>query len=111
MDVSFRTRKLQKTFNSDRSLVRQYGNQVARRIKLRLAVLKNASSLSQVPRTPPDRCHMLTGDRRGQFAVDLVHPKRLLFEPNHDPVPRNEDGGIRLDDVTAVTIIDVMDYH
>ena len=111
MEVSFRTRKLQKTFNSERSLVRQYGSQVARRIMLRLAVLRNASNLSKVPRTPPDRCHMLTGDRSGQFAVDLAHSFRLVFEPNHDPVPRKGDGGVDLDGVTAVTIIDVVDYH
>ena len=111
MEVSFRTRKLQKTFNSERSLVRQYGGQMARRIMLRLAVLRSASSLSTVPRTPPDRCHMLTGDRNGQFAVDLSHPFRLVFAPNHDPIPRKEDGGVDLDEITAVTIIAVEDYH
>ena len=78
---------------------------------MRLAVLKNSRSLSQVPTTPPDRRHMLTGDRREQYAVDLVHPHRLVFVPDHDPVPRREDGGIDLDEVRAVTIIEVVDYH
>ena len=111
MEVSFRTRKLQKIFNSERSLVKANGTQRAKRIMMRLAVLTNATSLSEVPRTPPDRCHLLTGDRSGQFAVDLVHPYRLVFEPNHDPVPLKEDGGVDLDEVTAVTIIAVEDYH
>ena len=53
----------------------------------------------------------LTEDRDEQYAVDLVHPKRLIFEVNHDPIPRNEDGGIDLTKVTAITIVEVVDYH
>ena len=94
--IVFTTRRLQRTFNSDRALTRRYGSRMARILKIRLALLKNASSLSQVPRTPPDRCHMLIGDRHGQFVVDLVHPYRLVFEPT-DPVPLKEDGGVDLD--------------
>ena len=111
MEVTFRTRKLQKTLNSKDSLTREYGNQMTQRIILRLAVLKSATSLAKVPTTPPDRCHMLTGDRSEQFAVDLIHPQRLIFEPNHDPIPRKEDGGIDLDEVKAVTVIGIIDYH
>ena len=45
--------------------------------------------------------------------MDLVHTLiRLVFEPNHDPLPRREDGGIDLDQVTAITVIwEVIDYH
>ena len=111
MEVTFRTRKLQKTFNSKDSLSKEYGSQMTQRIISRLAVLKSATSLSKVPSTPPDRCHMLIGDRGGQFAVDLIHPQRLVFEPDHDPIPRKEDGGIDLDGVRTVTVIGVIDYH
>ena len=111
MQISFRTRRLERTFNSARSLTRRYGDHMARVIKMRMAVLKNARSLSQVPATPPDRRHMLRGDRHEQYAVDLVHPYRLVFEPNHDPIPRMEDGGVNLDEVTAITVIDIVDYH
>ena len=111
MLIGFRTRRLERTFNSSRALTRRYGDRMARTIQMRLAVLKNARTLSQVPATPPDRRHMLVGDRSGQYAVDLVHPHRLVFVPNHDPIPRGEDGGVNLDKVTAVTIVDVVDYH
>ena len=84
---------------------------MSRTIQMRLAVLRNAQSLSQVPSTPPDRRHMLRGDRIGQYAVDLVHPNRLIFEPNHDPIPRLSDGGVHLEEVTSITILEVVDYH
>ena len=84
---------------------------MARTIMTRLAVLKNARTLSLVPTSRPDRLHQLVGNRSGQFAVDLVHPYRLIFVPNHDPVPLKEDGGIDRDKITAITVTEVVDYH
>jgi proteic killer suppression protein len=111
LDIAFRTRKLEKTFNSAGELQKAYGARMAKAIMIRLAVLKAARTLALVPTTPPDRRHQLRGDRDEQFAVDLVHPYRLVFEPNHDPLPRKDDGGIDVEQVTAITIMDVIDYH
>ena len=110
MNIAFRTRKLEKTFNSAGELQKAYGARMAKAIMNRLAVLKAARTLALVPTTAPDRRHQLRGDRDEQFAVDLVHPRRLVFEPNH-ALPRKDDGGIDVDQVTAITIIDVIDYH
>ena len=77
----------------------------------RFAVLQDAETLSEVPATPPDRMHQLKGNRDEQFAVYLVHPYRLVFILDHEPLPRKEDGGIDLERVTAITIVEVTDYH
>ena len=111
MDIAFRTRKLEKAFNAEDALRKTYGTRIARVIMLRMAVLRAARSLALVPITPPDRRHQLTGKRDGQFAVDHVHPYRLVFEANHEPFPRKDDGGIDTEQVTAITILDVVDYH
>lgn len=111
MDIAFRTRKLEKTLNSERELRKQYGKHMAEQLKARLAVLKNARTLADVPSSRPDRRHPLRGEREGQHAVDLVHPRRLVFAPNHEPVPKRSDGGIALNRITAITIIEVVDYH
>ena len=111
MDIAFKTRKLENVFNSKRALNATYGPRMARTIAIRLAVLKNARDLAMVPTNPPERRHQLSGKRSGQYAVDLVHPHRLVFEPNHDPEPRLADGGIDADHVTAITIVEVVDYH
>ena len=111
MIIAFKSRKLEKTFNSGSLLERTYGKSKARAIMTRLAVLANASTLAAVPNTPPDRRHQLTGDREGQYAVDLDHHNRLIFVPNHDPVPFLEDGGIDIQRVTAIIIMEVTDYH
>ena len=111
MDIAFRTRKLERIFNSAAALQKAYGARMARMIMTRLAVLEEAANLASVPTTPPDRSHLLRGDRAGQFAVDLVHPHRLVFEPNHELLPRAEDGGIDAGQVTAIVIVEVTDYH
>lgn len=78
---------------------------------MRLAVLAAAPNLALVPTTPPDRRHQLRGDRDEQFAVDLVHPHRLVFRASQRPLPRRDDGGIDTVQVTSITILGVVDYH
>ena len=111
MEIQFNRRKDQKTFNSKKELQRQYGDSIARKIMARIAVLKNASNLSSVPTTPPERLHQLTGNREGEFAVDLAQPHRLVFAPNHEPVPTREDGGLDRGRITAIVILEIVDYH
>ena len=111
MEIVFRTRKLEKAFNAADAVQKTYGARMARVIMMRMAVLRAARTLALVPTTPPDRRHQLSGDRDEQFAVDLVQPYRLVFEANHEPVPREEGGGIDTEQVTAIKILDVVDYH
>lgn len=111
MDIAYNSKKMGKIFNSERTLIREYGPERARKIRMRQDFLRAAANLSQVPVSPPTRRHELKGDRKGQFAVDLTGNYRLVFEPNHDSVPRKEDGGFDLEGITAITIISVEDYH
>jgi proteic killer suppression protein len=110
MQICFKTRKTEKIFNSARKLQKEYGADRAKKIRLRMAVLRSAVSLAEVPEQKPDRRHGLKGDRKGQYAVDLVHPSRLIFKPK-DPVPISEGGEIDLSKVTEIVILGVEDYH
>lgn len=111
MDISFRSAKLAKQCNSIKELRREFGDQCAKKIAQRLLDLRAATTLADVGRLPPARCHELTAARSGEFAVDVKQPYRLIFVPEHDPVPRKADGGIDLGQVTAITVIGVEDYH
>ena len=84
---------------------------MAQVIQNRLAVLRHAPNLSSVPVDKPERRHLLKGKRTNQYAVDLVHPYRLIFEPGHTPPPRRDDGGLDTDRITVVRISEVADYH
>jgi len=91
--------------------MQKYGAERAKAIELRLHFLKAAPSLATVPPHPPQRRHQLSGDRKEQFAVDIKHPYRLVFAPNHNPLPQKADGGIDLGQITAIIILNVEDYH
>lgn len=111
MEIRFRVRKREREFNSARELDRRYGDRMARTIMLRMAVLSGANNLGLVPVDKPIRRHQLSGKRKDQFAVDLVPPHRLVFRPDYNPIPRKPDGGIDLAAITAIEIIEVVDYH
>jgi proteic killer suppression protein len=111
MNVYFSSKKLSKTLQSEKGLNRAYGVENAKKIKQRLVELEAAPNLKEVYNLPMARCHELSGNKKGQFAVDIKHPYRLIFEPDHIEVPRKEDGGIDLVRVTEIRVISIEDYH
>lgn len=111
MEVSFSTPKLAKTCNSAKKLRGDYGPRMAGLIQQRLAELQAADTLEDMRHLPGARCHELKGNLGGQLAVDLVHPKRMVFKPNHDPVPVKDDGGLNWSEVTAIEVVGIGDYH
>jgi toxin HigB-1 len=110
MDIQFSSSKLNRIFNSEQQLRKAYGKESSKKIRLRMAVLQNATTLLEVPRKKPDRCHGLKGSRSGQYAVDLNHPFRLVFEPAGTYATR-EDGSVDESTVICITIKRVEDYH
>ena len=92
-------------------MIRAFGKACAAKLKRRLAVLEAAESLADVPKQRPERCHALKADRHGQFAVDVDHPFRLVFEPA-DPVTCTAEGGnIAEREVKAIRILAPEDHH
>lgn len=44
------------------------------------------------------RCHPLKGNRKGQYAMDLVHPYRLVFEKIGN-------------EIQIANVMEIVDYH
>lgn len=111
MNIAFKTKKISKIFNTKSELHKKYGNKNAEIIMMRMDFLKAAPTLQDVPHQKPYRWHELKGSRRGQFTVDLKQPTRLVFKPNHDPLPKREDGGLDLSKIASILILSVEDIH
>lgn len=111
MQVRFANIKLQKTVSVEKTLNKAFGQLMAKRIKAGLAILGAADNLARVPTVGSIRCHQLSNDRDEQYAIDLVHPQRLIFEIDHNPIPRLPDGGIDKINVTRIVIKEIKDYH
>lgn len=71
---------------------------MAETIQKRIKQICAAESVEQMIQFHIGRCHMLQHDRHGQYAVDLVNPKRLVFEKQGDEIP-------------IAFIIEIVDYH
>ena len=95
---------------SRRNLEKALGADCGSRLARRLDDLRAAGCLEDL-RHLPGRCHELHGDRKGQLAIDVKHPHRLIFQPAHDDVPRHEDGGLDWTNITAIRVIEITDYH
>ena len=51
---------------------------------LRIDQISAALSVEMMIQFRIGRCHQLKGNRKNQFAVNLVHPYRLVFEKKGD---------------------------
>lgn len=77
----------------------------------RLSELSAAITLSDISYLPPPRLHELSGNRKGQFSVDLYHPYRLLFIPANESIPMRDDGGMNKEKIDQIEISEIEDTH
>ena len=101
MRVSFKNNKIEKDFNSIKTLSKKYGQRQAEKIMQRIQELESFNNLQELPKSA--RFHTLCGDRKNEFAVDLIHPYRLVFWADH-----KYDSYTNIE---GVIIVEVVDYH
>ncbi len=107
MKVQYRTKKLKKECEDPRIAQNRYGSRMGNILTLRVVQLLAAENLSDIQFIRPARLHRLKGNRAGQFAVDLVHPYRLVFIPI---LEEGEDIN-NLESIRIVKLEGVIDYH
>ena len=98
MEVTYKSNRLEKLCTNAYAAEKKYGIQMAEKIKLRIDQISAAISVEMMLQFKVGRCHQLKGDRKDQFAVDLVHPYRLIFEKLGD-------------DIQIANIMEIVDYH
>ena len=110
MEIRFKNKKLEKQLTDPKEMVKTFG-QMARKVNQRLKDLTDADNLAIMRTIPAARCHELTGNRKGELSVDVSGNYRLIFEPDHDPLPRKADLGLNWGEVTKIQINEIEDYH
>lgn len=78
MQVQFRTKRLEECYLQHKIAVRAFGDEVARRYIQRINTIKATRSVDELRRLPGLRFHSLTGDRQGQYAINLTGFYRLI---------------------------------
>ncbi len=77
---------------------KKYSVDIATKIHQRIDEIQSATSVEMLVHYSIGRCHQLAGNRKGEYAMDLVHPYRIVFE--------QVDG-----EIEVVKIIKIEDYH
>jgi len=110
VNIAFKNKKLQKILTDTGEIKKAYGT-MAKRVSQRMDQLQAAPNLATIQSIPSLECHVLTGDRKGEWAVSISGNYRLIFEIDHDPVPAKEDGSIDSILITDICILETTDYH
>ena len=98
MQIEYKNQTIEKVCTKASAAEKKYGLEMAKKIQQRIDEISAADSVEQMLQFRVGRCHHLIHNRRGQYAVDLVHPQRLVFE---------KEGN----EIQIARIIEIVDYH
>lgn len=98
MDITYKSKKLERICTNAKVAERSYGREMADKIQMRIDQIMAAETVEMMIQLRIGRCHSLTSNRKGQYAVDLVHPYRLVFEKHGD-------------EIQIAHIKEIVDYH
>ncbi|MCM1122119.1 MAG: type II toxin-antitoxin system RelE/ParE family toxin [Eubacterium sp.] len=98
MDITYKNKKIEKICTDAKIAERTYGKEMAEKIHQRIDEITAADAVEMMIRYHIGRCHPLSQNRKGQYAMDLVHPYRLVFEKNGD-------------EIQIANILEIVDYH
>jgi plasmid maintenance system killer protein len=108
--INFKSKKMEKQLTIPKETQKTYG-QMAKKVIQRMKELKAADTLAVMRTIPTAKCHELHQDRKGQLAVTISGNYRIIFIPDHEPIPSNQDGGMDWQSITIIEVIEVVDYH
>lgn len=98
MDITYKNKKIEKICTDAKTAERAYGQAMALKIQQRIDEINASETVEMMIQFHIGRCHPLTQNRKGQYAVDLVHPYRLVFEKNGN-------------EIQIANILEIVDYH
>ena len=98
MDITYKNKKIEKICTDAKTAERTYGREMADKIHQRIDEITAADTVEMMIHFHIGRCHPLSQNRKGQYAVDLVHPNRLVFEKKGD-------------EIQIANVLEIVEYH
>ena len=98
MEITYKTRKIEKVCTLASEAEKKYGLEMAEKIHQRIDEIAASDTVEEMVKFHIGRCHSLKGNRKSQYVMDLVHPYRLVFEKiGHE--------------IQIANIMEIVDYH
>lgn len=79
MKITYKTKKLERICTDASQAEKKHGSKMAAKIHQRIDEISAADTIEMMIQFHIGRCHTLTGSRQNQYAVDLIHPYRLVL--------------------------------
>ena len=98
MDITYKNRKIERICTNAKVADREYGSQMSAKIHMRIDEIRAVDTVEEMIQFRIGRCHALKGNRKGQYAVDLEHPYRLVFKTHGN-------------EIECAHILEIVDYH
>jgi len=98
LEITYRNKKIQKVCTDAKIAEKTYGKEMAYKIHQRIDEIAASDRVEILIMYHIGRCHPLVNNRDGQYAMDLVHPYRLVFEKKGD-------------EIQIANILEIVDYH
>lgn len=98
MKITYKDKGIEKVCTNASAAEKKHGRRMADKIHQRIGEIQASDTVEFMIQYHIGRCHALHADRNGQYAVDLVHPYRLVFEKHGD-------------EIQIANILEIVDYH
>ena len=98
LEIEYKNKSIQKVCEDAFVATKKYGPQMAEKIQMRIDEIRASDSVEDMIRYKLGRCHPLQNNGKNQYAVDLVHPLRLVFEKKGN-------------EIQIANIMEIVDYH
>ena len=104
MELAFETKLLREICESEETAKRELGTKVAEELKRRLADLRAAASVGDLPVAKPRKMSETC-------VFDLADGYKLSFSPNHSNNPLLKSGKIDWAKVARIKILSIEPHH
>jgi plasmid maintenance system killer protein len=105
LQLAFANKALRQLCESEARAMRQFGPEVAAKLKGRLADLRAASHVRELVAGRPRE---LPGEL---FAVELCDGYCIVLSSNHNVTPARRDGSVKWDEVRRVQLLRIERRH
>ena len=107
MKLVYKTNRIKSQCEDPKKAQKEYGTGIGTKLTQRIEELRAATSLLDIKFIPSTRLHRLKGTRSDEYAIDLVHPFRLIIKP----LVESSGDLNKLQSINIVRIEEVTDYH
>lgn len=98
MDITYKNKKIEKVCTDAKTKEKTYGLKMAGKIHQRIDEITAVDTIEMMILFRIGRCHPLSQNRKGEYAVDLVHPYRVVYKKNGNRIQ-------------IAHVLEIVDYH